>query len=83
MNLPDGMLSHSRGRRYSTLVLARRWDDECDRALVEGVVVGVDQGDRQRVRTAREGLQDDRGATRVGPDPWGAVEADMNMSDPW
>ena len=45
------------------------WNDKCDHAFVEGLVVRVNQVDSQFVRIGEKTLQDDWVTTRIGPHP--------------
>jgi hypothetical protein len=56
------------------------WNDKCNHAIVDGVVVGVNQGNEHLVRTGGKTLQDDWVAARICPYPWGIVEVHMNVS---
>src|SRR5271157_2191822 len=57
------------------------WNDKCDRAFVERVVIRVFQFNEHFVRTGEQPHQDDWVATRVCPHPGGIVDSHMNVSD--
>jgi len=54
---------------------------KCDRALVDGLVVRVDQFKGHFVGAGGKTLQDDWVSTGICPHPCGIVESHMNVSD--
>src|SRR4029077_21134543 len=57
------------------------WNDKCDHAFVEGVVIRVNQFNEHFVRTVEKTLQDDWETTRMCPRLGGIVDFRMNVSD--
>src|SRR3954465_3183196 len=57
------------------------WNDERDRAFVEGVMVRVFQLDKHFVRTGRETHEDDWVSTRICPHPRGIIDSHVQVSD--
>jgi thiol-disulfide isomerase/thioredoxin len=56
------------------------WNIECNGALVDRLVVRVNQFNQYCVRTGRQPPQDERGATRVCPVPRRLVDGHMNVA---
>ena len=69
------MLSHGRHVCRGAL-----WNLECNRALVDGLVVRVNQLDQHFVRAGWQPLQDDRGAARIRPAPRCIVDGHVNVA---
>ena len=67
----------------SVILFGRKlfWNDKCDCAFVEGVVVRVLQFNEHFVRTGGKTHQDDWVTTRVCPHPCGIVDSHMKVSD--
>jgi len=57
------------------------WNDKCDCAFVEGVVVRILQFKKHLVRAGGKTHQDDWVTTRICPHPRGIVESHMKVSD--
>src|SRR6266576_5182271 len=71
------------GESASVFLFGRKlfWNDKCDDAFVERVVVRVLQFKEHFVRTGGKTHQDDWVTTRICPAPWGIVDRHMKMSD--
>lgn len=59
------------------------WNDKPHFALVEFAMIRVHQFEEHFVRTGRKTEQDDSIATRLRPDPQGATDSRVDVSDAW